>query len=117
MVPKCSWDFDSTVCLVEIDAGETVRSVIPRLTPEQKRILIYDILCALKYLHQNNVIHRDIKTLNIVVGADGKPKLEGFREAGASEASAASRNPDFREAGPAFSSQKTTKCRNIRRIL
>jgi serine/threonine protein kinase len=78
MVPKCSWDFDSTVCLAEIDGGQTVRSAISRFTAARKRILIHDILCALKYLHQNNVIHGGIKTINIVVGADDKPKLIDF---------------------------------------
>lgn len=36
------------------------------------------ILHGLKYLHEKNVVHRDIKCANILVGADGTVKLADF---------------------------------------
>jgi mitogen-activated protein kinase 1/3 len=32
--------------------------------------IVYDILCALNYLHSGNIIHRDLKPANILVNDD-----------------------------------------------
>jgi tetratricopeptide (TPR) repeat protein len=40
--------------------------------------LVLDVCSAVEYAHQNLVVHRDIKAANILVGADGKPKLLDF---------------------------------------
>jgi non-specific serine/threonine protein kinase/serine/threonine-protein kinase len=40
--------------------------------------LVLDVCDAVAYAHQNLVVHRDIKAANILVGADGKPKLLDF---------------------------------------
>jgi WD40 repeat protein len=37
-----------------------------------------DLAEALEYAHQNGVIHRDVKPHNVLIGADGKPRLTDF---------------------------------------
>jgi serine/threonine protein kinase len=34
---------------------------------EHLKIIVYNTLCALKFLHSSNVIHRDIKPANILI--------------------------------------------------
>jgi len=44
-----------------------------------ERLEIFQTICsAVQYAHQNLVIHRDIKASNILVAADGTPKLLDF---------------------------------------
>ena len=37
--------------------------------------MIYNLLCAIKYLHESKVIHRDLKPANILVNEDCSVKL------------------------------------------
>ena len=39
-------------------------------TEEHLIMIMYNTLCALKYLHSANVIHRDIKPSNILINKD-----------------------------------------------
>ncbi|MGK0291577.1 MAG: serine/threonine protein kinase [bacterium] len=50
-----------------------------RYLPNDIAILIYSEVCkALKYAHEHNVIHRDIKPGNILISKSGKIKLTDF---------------------------------------
>jgi len=37
--------------------------------------IVYNLLCAVKYLHESKVIHRDLKPANVLVNEDCSVKL------------------------------------------
>ncbi|HEY8561720.1 MAG TPA: protein kinase [Pyrinomonadaceae bacterium] len=48
------------------------------LSTDEKLKLFREVCTALQYAHQNLVVHRDLKPKNILVTADGTPKLLDF---------------------------------------
>ncbi|OHT04874.1 hypothetical protein TRFO_27549 [Tritrichomonas foetus] len=45
----------------------------------RKFIFIYGIAYSLYFFHQNNAIHQNLKTSNVLIGDDRKPKLTDFQ--------------------------------------
>ena len=49
-----------------------------RMTVDQARILIAELILAIEELHRHNFMHRDIKPENVLISADGHIKLSDF---------------------------------------
>ncbi|HEY1435645.1 MAG TPA: serine/threonine-protein kinase, partial [Thermoanaerobaculia bacterium] len=48
------------------------------LSVHERLVLFQQVCAAVQYAHQNLVVHRDLKPGNILVGADGAPRLLDF---------------------------------------
>lgn len=49
-----------------------------RLSEQEARLYIAEVLLALEHLHSNGIIYRDLKPDNIIIGEDGHLKLTDF---------------------------------------
>jgi serine/threonine protein kinase len=49
-----------------------------RLSPQAAKDLVFQLLLAMDVLHQNNILHRDLKLENVLVMASGKLKICDF---------------------------------------
>lgn len=67
--------------LISIDFKGNLPSIYKRYGAlHEKTIKVYakQILCGLQFLHENGVIHKDIKGANILIHKDGTVKLSDF---------------------------------------
>jgi hypothetical protein len=73
---------NNKMCIyMEYVAGGTLNSFMKKFNKLSKDIIrmwTVQILSGVAYLHENNVVHRDIKGDNILVGNDGVVKLADF---------------------------------------
>jgi len=60
------------------DLGAYIDKSGTKLGPNDIKYIFRETLLGLKYLHENFILHRDMKTQNIMLGCDGKVKLIDF---------------------------------------
>ncbi|OHS96120.1 Serine/threonine-protein kinase PLK1 [Tritrichomonas foetus] len=76
--------FDDTLnyyIIIEFCPGKSVKNIVKaqgRLSESETSRILNDIMSGLKYLHDNRIIHRDLKLENFLVGQDGKIKIADF---------------------------------------
>lgn len=90
--PNIAWLFDTDIVfypngalngvylyeeLMECDLSQIIRSE-QRLEDAHFQSFIYQILCALKYIHSANVLHCDLKPKNLLVNSDCQLKICNF---------------------------------------
>jgi hypothetical protein len=66
---------------LELIEGESLRKLVRRegrLTWREAVRVVRDVADALIEVHGHGIVHRDIKSDNVIVGADGVPKLTDF---------------------------------------
>ncbi|KAL6629194.1 hypothetical protein ACP70R_028959 [Stipagrostis hirtigluma subsp. patula] len=63
--------------LMESDLHHVIK-VNKNLTPQHHQFFLYQLLCALKYIHAAHVFHRDLKPKNILANSDCKLKICDF---------------------------------------
>lgn len=64
---------------LDADLRTVLRSgVLTEISKEHIKLIVYNLLCAMKFCHSANVMHRDLKPANILVTKDCQVKLCDF---------------------------------------
>ena len=63
---------------MELDLFGLIHSNNINLTIPHIKLIFYQLLCGLLYLKQNSIIHRDLKTSNILINNKGVVKIADF---------------------------------------
>jgi eukaryotic-like serine/threonine-protein kinase len=67
--------------VMEFLPGQTLKQLLEErgnLRPERALEITRDVAAALSYAHKNNIVHRDIKPHNIMIGPTGSVKVTDF---------------------------------------
>jgi len=74
-------DADQHFIVMELVEGTTLQQLLfqeHRLQPERARRIAIDVARALTVAHGRGLVHRDVKPGNVLVGADGRPRVADF---------------------------------------
>jgi serine/threonine protein kinase len=74
-------DGDCLNILLELISGGTLQTAIKKHGPFDEVLIkhyTHQICLGLKYLHDHDIVHRDIKSANILLGTHGSAKLADF---------------------------------------
>ncbi|MDP3701101.1 MAG: protein kinase [Hylemonella sp.] len=74
-------DGDIAYLVMEFIQGEDLKHHLDqgqRYTLQEAAAIMADLLSALDYAHQQNIVHRDIKPANLLIEASGRIKLTDF---------------------------------------
>jgi len=78
--PKDRAAFDTLYVVMELaesDLKKVIKSAI-HLTLKHIQLVVYNLFCAIKFLHSANVLHRDLKPANVLVNEDCSVKICDF---------------------------------------
>ena len=78
--PKNYETFDTLYVVLELaesDLKKVIKSAI-HLQLKHIQLVVYNLLCAVRYIHSANVLHRDLKPANILVNEDCSVKICDF---------------------------------------
>ena len=78
--PKNLATFDTLYVVLELaesDLKKVIKSAI-HLQLKHIQLVVYNLLCAVRYLHSANVLHRDLKPANVLVNEDCSVKICDF---------------------------------------
>ena len=67
---QCMYDNNYINIVMELVRGIPLSDYLierGRIPEDQSQVIIYDIMCAMKYYHQQRIVHRDIKLDNIML--------------------------------------------------